>query len=181
MKPHAGFTLIELLVVVLIIGILAAAALPQYRKAVEKTRATQALSLLKSVSQAMQAYYLANGSYPTTFDQLDVDIPWTGNTTFMSHAQDTKSNEDWSLQIQNNSGWVNLHIARLSGIYRGAGFVYIFETNSGATKNQILCFERTDGANMLFDTNLPAGSYCVKLFRGTLGNGSSGRYYTLPN
>ncbi len=181
MKNKQAFTLIELLVVVLIIGILAAVALPQYQKAVEKSKATQALTLLKSVAQAQEAYHMANGDYADSFDELALDIPWTGTTKFYNQGSDFKSNADWSLQIEHHNGWDNLHVARLSGKYAGAGFAYIFETNSNAAKNQILCFERTGSANVLFDTNLPAGSYCVKLFGGTLGAGNSGRYYTLPN
>lgn len=68
---HKGFTLIESLVVVLIIGILASVALPQYQKAVEKSKATQALVLLKALAQAQAVYYLANGRYATQFNQLD--------------------------------------------------------------------------------------------------------------
>lgn len=72
---HAGFTLIELLVVVLIIGILAAVALPQYQKAVLKARSSEALVQGKALFDAEKAYVLSNGVMSMDLDALDVTLP----------------------------------------------------------------------------------------------------------
>ena len=87
MRGRSGFTLIELLVVVLIIGILAAVALPQYQKAVEKSRAVEAISILNSIKKGVDALCLANPSFKGNIiacseredndyrcDVLDIDI-----------------------------------------------------------------------------------------------------------
>ena len=62
-KGHlAAFTLIELLVVVLIIGILAAVAVPQYQKTVEKARVAEAVTLLNAMDKAQQVCVLEHGA-----------------------------------------------------------------------------------------------------------------------
>lgn len=76
-----GFTLIELLVVVLIIGILSSVALPQYTKAVEKARATEAIQLLGDMATAQQIYQMGMGVYTNDLSMLDLQLPGLCGTT----------------------------------------------------------------------------------------------------
>ena len=72
-----GFTLIELLVVVLIIGILSAIALPQYQKAVMKSKMVQGFVTLRAIDTAQEEYFLANGVYSDDLDDLSISVDKT--------------------------------------------------------------------------------------------------------
>ena len=69
-----GFTLIELLVVVLIIGILAAVAVPQYQFATKKAQFISSLSRLKNMATSAQIYYLANSNYTRDIRKFDLQV-----------------------------------------------------------------------------------------------------------
>ncbi|MBQ3666688.1 MAG: prepilin-type N-terminal cleavage/methylation domain-containing protein [Elusimicrobiaceae bacterium] len=97
MKKKLGFTLIEMLTVVLIIGILTAVAVPQYRRAIQKSQATKALHMLRVIYDsgerlaATEGYKSLYSMYDTTqlnrkpsFDRLDIydsDLPCSGTTS----------------------------------------------------------------------------------------------------
>ena len=79
MKNNKAFTLIELLVVILIIGILAAIAVPQYQIAIEKSIMQEAIINLRAIAQANDRFFLVNGRYANAYemDKLDISIPGT--------------------------------------------------------------------------------------------------------
>ena len=104
-----GFTLIELLVVVLIIGILSAMALPQYNKAVEKARATEAQMMIRDITLAIDRYIMQNG-YPTSDQAASVlkqsfDIEPATSTTFAWDGTGTKcTSSQCSVEVTETKG-----------------------------------------------------------------------------
>ena len=181
-EAYGGFTLVELLVVVLIIGILAAVAVPKYQKAVEKSKAVQAMELLKSLAVATEMHKLTNGTFPRTFNDLDVTIPANFqpaqviSDVIEYFPRVAVSDGEWNLQIHYasyNNFTHNCHSAitmiRLNGIYEGTGFSY-----SGCGNGvKLLCYEPSWEQNKI-------GSFCGKLFKAKhVGNGRLGRSFSL--
>jgi len=109
-----GFTLIELLVVILIIGILAAGALPQYKKAVEKARMTEAIMAVEKIAQAQDLYYMSNNTY--TRDINDLDIGYDNLEDYNYYGIPAKKAKHFILAASNHSGDEQKRIAMVQRI-----------------------------------------------------------------
>lgn len=128
MHKSAGFTLIELLVVVLIIGILSAVALPQYQKAVEKSRAAEAFALARALHAAQEEYKLANGDYTRYFDDLSIGtaLSSSGVNRCGLAAPELRYTKDFAIALGTNGQYTgDVAVVRNDGKYKcyAIGFI----------------------------------------------------------
>ena len=127
-----GFTLIELLVVVLIIGILAAVAVPQYQRAVGKARAVEAKTVLSSYMKALHLAHLETGGEGNPSGELSIDLP---------------ESQYWDFQLEEC----------ISG--NGAWGCYV--TAYGKNQMQGVSISLADDGYFKASSNTPAGFNCV--------------------
>lgn len=88
LKKEKGFTLIELLVVIVIIGILAAIALPTFLSQTTRAKESEAQQYLGVINRSQQSYLFENGRFGS-LDEIDVSIPQNGTYTYSVASSDT--------------------------------------------------------------------------------------------
>lgn len=174
-----GFTLIELLVVVLIIGILASVALPQYTKAVEKSRISALYPMARTVETAQKAYYMANGSFSNEISSLDISLPLpysgTPSCELAQTSPDASRWDDHTVVTLNNhpsAGSYFVAAARRTGPYACSGIKIPLADISSLQAGQMYCYEHVRGFKGA------EGDFCAKLMNGTyVASFDSCRFY----
>jgi prepilin-type N-terminal cleavage/methylation domain-containing protein len=137
-RKNKGFSLIELLVTVVIIGILAAIAMPNFLRQVQRATQSEAQSYVGSVLRTQQTYRLEHGEFATAVNQLQVRIP------------EQTENYDYTIDGDTNYGTAKAdpQDTKLKGYH---GMVKIIDEAKNVTKI-VIC--ESDGAGGVPTANI---------------------------
>ncbi|WP_315787773.1 type IV pilin-like G/H family protein [Fischerella sp. JS2] len=153
-KNEEGFTLIELLVVVIIIGVLAAIALPSLLSQVSKARQTEAKQNTGAMNRAQQAYFLENNnSFTTSVQQLALGIrTQTDNYVYEIGSTGTTgtivTNKGKSLKakLKSYAGVTYTSTQTVSGVNEAITLAFLCESSNPATTDYASGITVNDGA-----------------------------------
>ncbi|MEM6433190.1 MAG: type IV pilin-like G/H family protein [Cyanobacteria bacterium P01_D01_bin.115] len=145
-QAEGGFTLIELLVVIIIIGILAAIALPSFLNQANRARETEASQAIGSLNRGQQAYYLEAVNFAPNVENLDVGVEEdTDNFSYTDDTTTTTGDGDFAVTAGTSATIYAVPKVKLRGF---AGITYLTTTGAGkqATISN-LCREKASKAN----------------------------------
>ena len=100
-NKEQGFTLVELAVVVVIIGVLAAFAVPKFLTSVERSKAAEAFQYLSTIQTAQERYHARQGTYADSVPKLDIELPKLEyfETSGIDESDPTTLQTAWSMTL----------------------------------------------------------------------------------